>query len=65
MPLHDMIKPKWIRLLKSDGHLGAIYDPQRGIIRFVSGGGTAEYDLVAMAEDEQRKMACLVEKQGR
>lgn len=53
--LHDMIKPKWIRLLKHDGHLGGIYDPQRGIIRFVSRDGTVDYDLAALAEDESKK----------
>ena len=55
MPLHDTIRPKWIRLLKHDGHLGGIYDPQRGIIRFVSRDGTVEYDLVALAQDEEQK----------
>ncbi len=56
MPLHDMIKPKWIRLLKPDGNLGCLYDPNRGIIRFISRGGTADVDLVALSEDEQRKV---------
>lgn len=56
MPLHDTIKPKWIRLEKMDGHLGGLYDPTRGIIRFISRSGTQDYDLVALAEDEQRKM---------
>lgn len=53
--LNDMIRPKWIRLLKSDGNLGGLYDPQRGIIRFISRGGTVDVDLVALAEDEERK----------
>lgn len=53
--LHDIIRPKWIRLEKMDGHLGGLYDPQRGIIRFISRAGTQEYDLVALAQDEQRK----------
>lgn len=53
--LNDIIRPKWIRLLKPDGNLGGLYDPQRGIIRFISRGGTADVDLVALAEDEQRK----------
>jgi hypothetical protein len=47
-----MIKPKWIRLMKHDRHLGGLYDPQRGIIRFVSRDGTVDYDLVALAQDE-------------
>lgn len=55
MPLHDKIKPTWKRLLKHDGHLGGLYDPTRGIIRFVSRDGTVEYDLVALAQDEERK----------
>lgn len=53
--LHDKIRPKWIRLLKGDRHLGGLYDPQRGIIRFIGNGGTVDYDLVAMAEEAQRQ----------
>jgi hypothetical protein len=55
MPLNDRIQAKWIRLLKSDGNLGGLYDPQRGIIRFISRGGTVDVDLVALADDEERK----------
>lgn len=55
MALHDMIRPKWIRLPKADGHLGGLYDPKRGVIRFIGGGGTVDYDLVALAEDEEVK----------
>lgn len=55
MPLHDTIKPKWIRLLKPDGGLGGLYDPTRGIIRFISRGGTADVDLVALSEEAQRQ----------
>ncbi len=40
--------------MKHDGHLGGLYDPQRGIIRFVSRAGTVDYDLVALAEDAER-----------
>lgn len=55
MPLHDTIRPKWIRLKRPDGHLGGLYDPRRGVIRFIGGGGTVDYDLVALAEDEEVK----------
>lgn len=55
MPLNDKIKTNWVRLLKPDGNLGCLYDPNRGIIRFISRGGTADVDLVALAEDAQRK----------
>lgn len=55
MALHDMIKPKWIRLPKSDGHLGGLYDPLRGIIRFVGGGGTVDYDLADLTQQELEK----------
>ena len=60
--LHDMIRPRWTRLLKHDGHLGGLYDPQRGIIRFVSRNGTVDYDLVALAEEEQRKQQVTEQK---
>jgi hypothetical protein len=56
MPLNDRIQAKWIRLLKSDGNLGGLYDPQRGIIRFISRGGTVDVDLVALCEDEMNKV---------
>lgn len=49
--LNDIIKTKWIRLIKSDKHLGGLFDPRRGIIRFVSRDGTVDYDLVALAEE--------------
>lgn len=55
MPLHDTIRPKWIRLKKGDGHLGGLYDPTRGIIRFIGNGGTVDYDLVALSQDEEKK----------
>lgn len=40
--------------MKHDRHLGGLYDPQRGIIRFVSRDGTVDYDLVALAQDEEQ-----------
>ena len=55
MPLHDKIQTSWKRLLKSDGNLGCLYDAQRGVVRFISRGGTVDYDLVAMSQDEERK----------
>lgn len=63
--LNAIIKPKWIRLLKPDGHLGGLYDPTRGIIRFISREGTADVDLVALAEDEQRKTEQQVQPSSR
>jgi hypothetical protein len=56
MPLNDRIQAKWIRLLKSDGNLGGLYDPQRGIIRFISRGGTVDVDLVALADEAMPKV---------
>jgi hypothetical protein len=53
--LHDKIKTEWIRLLKPDGNLGCLYDPHRGIVRFISRGGTADVDLVALSEEAERK----------
>lgn len=35
--------------------MGGLYDPKRGVIRFIGGGGTVDYDLVALAEDEEVK----------
>lgn len=64
-PLDNTIQTKWIRLPKQDGHLGALYDPLRGIIRFIGGGGTVDYDLVALAEDERRKREQTVNRNGR
>lgn len=61
MPLNDRIQAKWIRLLKSDGNLGGLYDPQRGIIRFISRGGTVDVDLVALAEEAMRKVEAVTE----
>lgn len=43
--LHDMMAPEWIRLKRVDGHLGALYHPQKRIVRFVTGGGTVDYKL--------------------
>lgn len=51
MALNAIIKTRWVRLTKSDKHLGGLYDPLRGVIRFVSRDGTVDYDLVALAED--------------
>lgn len=51
MQLNAIIRPKWVRLTKHDKHLGGLYDPLRGIIRFVSRDGTVDYDLVALAEE--------------
>jgi hypothetical protein len=62
--LHDKIKMQPIRLLKSDGNLGGIYDPLRGIIRFISRGGTVDYDLVALAEEAARKIEAEQPKQA-
>lgn len=53
--LNAIIKPQWVRLLKPDGNLGCLYDPNRGIIRFISRGGTADVDLVALAEDAAKR----------
>lgn len=54
MPLHDRMAPEWIRLKKPDGHLGALYHPQRHILRFISRDGTVDYNL-AMYNQEQPK----------
>lgn len=49
-----MVRPKWVRLLHKNGQFAGEFDVMRGIIRFVSRGGTIEYDLAArMAEAQQ------------
>lgn len=62
--LNAIIKPEWIRLLKHDGHLGGVYDPGRGIIRFISRDGTVDIDLVALSEEHRRKMEQQVERKA-
>jgi len=48
----------FVRLLKADGHLGALYDPKRNVMRFISrDGGVTEYDLTVIAEKQRQKEA--------
>ena len=53
MPLHDIIKPKYVRLLHKNGRFAANFDVERGIVQFVDRGGTIEYDLVSLIEQAQ------------
>lgn len=61
--LHDTIRPQFIRLSKPDGHLGALYDVRRGVLRLIGRNGqTVDYDLVALsAEAAQQESAGTVE----
>lgn len=55
MPNSDMMQPRFIRLLKADGHLGMLYDPQTNTARLVCRAGTVDFDLNAIAEKELRR----------
>lgn len=52
MAQYDTIAPDWIRLKKRDGHLGALYHPQRRILRFVGREGTVDYNLAGLDKGE-------------
>ena len=62
MPQFDKIAPEWIRLKKPDGHLGALYDPQRRRIRFISRDGTVDYSLALY--DQEAKPQTQVTSNG-
>ena len=61
---NDMMQPRFIRLLKADGHLGALYDPQSNTVRVVCRSGTVDYDLATIAEKEQRRMVRVAQEQA-
>lgn len=56
MANNDMMQPRFIRLLKADGHLGMLYDPQSNTARLVCRAGTVDFDLTAIAQKELRRM---------
>lgn len=60
MANNDMMAPEFRRLLKADGHLGALWDYRTNTLRLVCRDGTVDYDLNAMAEREQRKSVPMV-----
>lgn len=60
MPNNDMMQPEYVRLLKVDGHLGALYDPQRDVIRLVCRAGTVDFNLADLREKARRRMAASV-----
>lgn len=64
MPNNDMMQPRFIRLLKADGHLGMLYDPQSNTARLVCRHGTVDYDLNAIAQKEQRRTERVTAEQG-
>jgi hypothetical protein len=55
MSTNDTLQPRFIRLLKADGHLGMLYDPQSNTARLVCRHGTVDYDLNAIAHKESRR----------
>lgn len=57
MANHDMMQPEFKRLLKADGHLGALYNPTNHTLRLVCRAGTVDFDLKAIAEREARREA--------
>lgn len=52
-----MVRPQWVRLLHKNGQFAGEFDVIRGIIRFVSRGGTIEYDLAARMAEAQQELA--------
>lgn len=52
MSRYDILAPGWIRLKKGDGHLGALFHPERGVIRFIGSGGTVDYNLVNLSNGD-------------
>lgn len=54
MPLHEIIKPRWVRMLDNEGRFIGNYDPVRGIMMSVKRGGTAFFDLAEVSAEWQR-----------
>jgi hypothetical protein len=64
MPPHDMMDSKWVRLLKPDGHLGALFNPSRNVVRFIDSRGTVDYSLakfIQHATEKQEQAAPVTE----
>lgn len=55
MPYNDSMEPKYLRLLKADGHLGALFDPNTNQLRLVCRAGTVDIDLNALIAKEARR----------
>lgn len=60
MAQNDMMEPGFKRLLKADGHLGALFDVENNVMRFVCRQGTVDYDLNAIIAKETRREHRLV-----
>lgn len=64
MANNDMMQPEFQRLLKVDGHLGALYDPHQDVIRLVCRAGTVDFNLADLRGKAQRRSGQQVQEQG-
>jgi hypothetical protein len=55
VPHNDTMNPDFERLLKPDGHLGALYNGKERIIRFVTRSGTVDYNLDQLDRKRERR----------
>lgn len=65
MPNNDNMQPEYMRLLKVDGHLGALYDPKRDVVRVVCRAGTIDYNLADLRAKAERRELASVQGQPR
>lgn len=63
MANNDTMQPEFMRLLKVDGHLGALYNPQRDIIRLVCRAGTVDINLNDLRAKAARREGWAVQEQ--
>lgn len=61
MPQNDTMRPEYMRLLKVDGHLGALYDAERDVLRFVCRAGTIDYNLEDFRAKAAKRAASVTE----
>lgn len=60
----DTMQPDFVRLLKVDGHLGALYNPEHDIIRLVCRAGTVDINLNDLRAKAAKRGAQQVQGQG-
>lgn len=64
MANRDTMQQEYMRLLKVDGHLGALYDPEHDVVRVVCRAGTIDYNLADLRNKHARRQAQVQERTG-